>query len=285
MLRTMLNQHPALGMPKETKFLLGAWRRRDQWGDLNEPKNKTKLINWIVTRQGSRFDATGIPAEQAIEHLKNAPPTLGSVLGAVFELYAIRRGSQRWGDKRPGYVRHINAIRSLFPDAQIVNVVRDPRAAIASMRRLGWYNGSIVEATDLWVRSVGAGVRANERLDASTIHDLRYEDLVEEPEHTIKGLIFFLNLDQAGIQAMMGYHRSDDLPTLEYHSRVATPLDKSRILGWESDLNTGEIAFIEKVTADLMNHYEYPTTKSDISAPVELLKAFETRRRNQNNQR
>jgi hypothetical protein len=44
---------------------------------------------------------------------------------------------QRWGDKRPMHARYLDAVFSFFPDTQFVNIVRDPRAAVASMRKLG----------------------------------------------------------------------------------------------------------------------------------------------------
>jgi hypothetical protein len=35
------------------------------------------------------------------------------------------------------HARYLDAVFSFFPDTQFVNIVRDPRAAVASMRKLG----------------------------------------------------------------------------------------------------------------------------------------------------
>lgn len=275
LLRTMLNQHPDLGIPRETRFLLGAWKQRNVWGDLNDAENKAKLVEWIVYRKASRFGTTGIPLELARERLEQAPPTLGSVLGSVFELYAERKRSARWGDKRPGYIRHLRAVRTLFPETQIVNVVRDPRAAVASMRRLGWYNGSVIEATDLWIRSAGAGARASTRLDASTLYEVRYEDLIENPLATLEKLLDFLNLGSNHIDEMMNYHAGPDVPQNSYHSLISQPIDPSRIAAWKNDLTAGELSFIESATAEYMSHYGYEFESDPGSAPTNLLQALE----------
>jgi hypothetical protein len=271
----MLNQHPDLGLPRETRFLLGSWRRRNHWGDLSDSTNKVRLVNWIVNRKSSRFAKTGLPPDLAFERLVQAPPTLGSVLGTVFELYASSKGSHRWGDKRPAYIRQLNAIRSLFPEAQVVNVVRDPRAAIASMRRLGWYKGSIIEATDLWIRSASAGVKAGKRLDKDTFYEIRYEDLIQRTVPTVESLLGFLDLDFSWVEKMMKYHTSSDVPQNSYHALISTPVDESRIAAWKADLSDDEVCFVESVTAEYMELYGYAFESDRDSAPTELLERLE----------
>lgn len=49
---------------------------------------------------------------------------------------AKSRGRRRFGEQTPWNVRHLSTIRDWFPDARILHIVRDPRAQVASRRRL-----------------------------------------------------------------------------------------------------------------------------------------------------
>ncbi|MGH3023388.1 MAG: sulfotransferase family protein, partial [Gaiellaceae bacterium] len=135
MLRLMLNSHPDLAVPHETRFLIPIWDRRATFGDLSNPKNRRRIARWIAARPKARLYRLGVKRDELISVLEAAPPTLGSVLGAPFALYAERQGKARWGDKRPSHVQQLHAIFAMFPDAQFVNVVRDPRATVTSVRK------------------------------------------------------------------------------------------------------------------------------------------------------
>ena len=132
LLRTMLNSHPELAIPQETRVLIDGYRRRAEWGDLALPENRLRVARWVVERKESRFRCLTEDADELVERMVAAPPTIGSVLGAGFRLYAERHGKPRWGEKRPSVVLNLDAVLAMFPDAQYVNIVRDPRAAVAS---------------------------------------------------------------------------------------------------------------------------------------------------------
>ena len=46
-------------------------------------------------------------------------------VSAVFASHAIKKGKARWGDKTPGYIDHIELLATLFPDSQIIHVIRN----------------------------------------------------------------------------------------------------------------------------------------------------------------
>jgi hypothetical protein len=77
------------------------------------------------------------------------------------------------------YARYLDAVFSFFPDTQFVNIVRDPRAAVASMRKLGWFEGHIAPGVGLWDRSLRAVEPWRDSLYDDQFYDLRYEDLVD----------------------------------------------------------------------------------------------------------
>lgn len=52
MLQLMLHAHPDIAIPPETRFLLEAYDRREQFGDLRERRNRRRFAKFITRRRG-----------------------------------------------------------------------------------------------------------------------------------------------------------------------------------------------------------------------------------------
>jgi hypothetical protein len=51
----MLNSHPELAIPRETRILIDCYRRRAEWGDLRDVDNRRRLARWVVEHEHSRY--------------------------------------------------------------------------------------------------------------------------------------------------------------------------------------------------------------------------------------
>jgi hypothetical protein len=281
LLRTMLNSHPEIGVPRETRFVLEAWAERDSFGDLRERENRRRLARWIFRREESQAGRLGLNRKNAVARLVAAPPTLGSMLATCFLMYAEKHGKTRWGDKRPTYAARMYVIRDFFPNAQFINILRDPRACAASMRRLGWYNGDLVPAVELWERSVKIVDRWRRRLGADQLLDVKYEDLVADPEPQLARVTAFTGLaaDVRSLEAMLRYYEDDERRSPRYHANVSRPPDPTRVDQWKKVLEPQEVAFIEQATGPLMTHYGYEPAADGTSAPAELFRQLSEQRK------
>lgn len=270
----MLHSHPELAMPRETRFVLQAWDRRRAFGDLGDPANRRAVGEWIFLRDRTLHRRLGLDAERAIARLEASPPELGALLAACFELYAEKHGKPRWGDKRPIYAARMGAVRQLFPQAQFLNVVRDPRACVASIRKLGWYAGRLAPAVDLWLRSIGAVNAWRPRLAADQLLDVRFEDLVASPRETLARIAEFTGLDgsEAALEEMLGYHGRKEVRSDRYHANLSREPDPTRIAAWRDGLAPGEIAFVESVTAAGMRQFGYEPAADGVAVPRRLVR-------------
>jgi hypothetical protein len=281
LLRTMLDSHPEIGVPRETRFVLEIWEKRYDFGDLRDPKARRKVGRWIFRREESQAGRLGVNKTKAVRRLIAAPPTLGSLLATAFLLYAERFGKSRWGDKRPTYAARMHVIRDFFPHAQFINMLRDPRACAASMRKLGWYDGDIAPAVELWERSVKVVDRWRARLAPDQLLDVRYEDLVADPEGELARVTAFTGLaaDDRSVEDMLRYHERDERRNPRYHANVSRPPDPTRVDEWKNVLEPGEIAFVEQATGALMTRYGYEPVADGVSAPPELFRRLKQQRR------
>lgn len=286
LLRTMLHAHPDLAIPRETKFILESFRRRREWGDLRDTSNRRRLVDWIIDSKGTGFRRLKLDPDDARRRMIEAPPTLGSVLGTALVMYAERKGASRWGDKRPMHILQLPAIYALFPDAHFVNIVRDPRAVVASMKKLGWleewYDGTVVGAVARWVRSVRAGRTALRRYRADQYLELRYEDLIAQPDVALKNICSFAHLEDRISDMLSFQEKASEIPDRmrsKYHPLLGEPITTDANFGWTDQLSPGEVALIERVAAREMRLYGYEPTMNGVAVPADLLDRWDAHRR------
>ncbi|WP_106399667.1 sulfotransferase family protein [Actinocorallia populi] len=274
LLRSMLNSHPHLAVPHETAFIVPLYRKRDSFGDLADPDNRRKVAEWIVKDKKSRNERLKATPEELVEAALQSPPTLGSILAACFALNARNHGKPRWGDKRPSHAWNLNAIFDLFPDAQYVNVIRDPRACAASMNRVGWSWGGVESATEMWQRAIVSAEAWRRKLPREQYLDVYYEELVRDPRTVLGRVCAFLGLDPAGIDSMLEYHQDPERPTGTPFKEISKPVTTESMHSWESQLSGTDVALIEEVVGEEMRRHGYEPTGTRVPVPKERMKAF-----------
>ncbi|GIF22051.1 sulfotransferase [Paractinoplanes tereljensis] len=260
MLQLMLHAHPRIALPPENRFVMPAYERRHEFGDLRDPGHRRDLARWIV--ETPQFEDLGLDAERVVDAVVGAPPSLGSAIGTVFRLYAERFGKPRWGDKRPSYLRSLPALLRMFPDAQIVNIMRDGRDCVASLKEAPWSSANLCDHIDNWARAADASLRAERRYGPGTYHLVRYEDLVTDPEPHLRRLCAFLDEEYHPAMA-----RPDEMARMavpEYktwHTRTHQSVTTERVRSWQQRLSAGEIERCEAVFGSRLHRFGYePST-------------------------
>jgi hypothetical protein len=103
----------------------------------------------------------------------------------------------RWVDGTPAYSFYICGLRKLFPNALFIHVIRDVASVVRSMVNFHRLAGVRLvaneeEAYDFWFRSVSACLLAEQAYGPQVIFRLRYDDLVDQPEASLRALLSFL---------------------------------------------------------------------------------------------
>src|SRR5205085_6800691 len=154
LLRLMLDSHPNVSCGPETRFL----------------QDFAKL----TSESWDRLSLYGFPKSYWLD--KSA-----EFFDSFQTEYAKSRGKTRWADKTPRYALSLGYINELFPASQIVHVIRDGRDVGASHRdRWGYW--SAVKAVEKWQRYIRAARRVGERMPGDRYAEVRYEELVRDPE-------------------------------------------------------------------------------------------------------
>ncbi|MFI7596932.1 sulfotransferase family protein [Actinoplanes sp. NPDC049681] len=273
MLQLMLHAHPRIAIPPETRFVLAAYRERREFGDLRLPENRRALARRIVDRVETRFCDLGLDPEETVERIVAAEGTLGSVLGAIFQGYAARFGKPRWGDKRPAYLHNIDILLRLFPDAQFINIVRDGRDCVASLKEMSWHRKDIYATVAAWERAVDDARRAARRLDGSQWYELRYEDLVADPGSELTQLCAYLGEDYHAAMAEPSAVAQVAVPSFKtWHARTHKPVTTQRVQSWQTRLTAEEIALCEAALGSRLVANGYELSGAGRPAPAQLIR-------------
>lgn len=119
LVRMILNSHPGVAVPPESRFIVELWRG-EKAVDVGE--------TLAALAAHPRFQLWSLPIEKVREQLgPTARAPYAEIMTAAYTAYAKSRGKTRWGDKTPRYVQHIPLLAELFPDARFVHIIRDGR--------------------------------------------------------------------------------------------------------------------------------------------------------------
>jgi hypothetical protein len=192
--------------------------------------------------------------------------SLASILNLIYETYCDMNGysGRRWGDKTPFNILDISVLEDIFPAAQYVHIVRDPRAVALSIVKAaqsspGIRERSFDDAANRWVRSVRNAEALGRSVGNERYYQLRYEDLVRAPEPELRKLCAFLG--QAYSSAMLSFYEGasalGDVPAQSHHARVQQPLDPDRSDSWRDEIAAADRATVDTITSQYRHRFGY----------------------------
>ncbi len=258
LLAALLAGHSGIACGPETQFFnkleradLEAAARDQRW-----PARAAELIS-LLTLAGQRvIDLFEIDDAELQADLAARRPAVASMLEALTGTVADRAGKRRWAEKTPNHILHLDSIRSAWPSAQVVRIVRDPRDSAASMRRLPWASDSVIANAQLWSEWHEAS-RSFFETDPLSF-TLRFEDLVLEPEERLTRLCDFLGerfepsmLDTRAAGAAVSSVAEN------WKQEVSRPIDRNRGARWKRDLPPDTARCVSMVCFEALGEFGY----------------------------
>jgi hypothetical protein len=260
LLRLMLDSHPELAIPPETGFLPMIQQRRAELG----AETFADLVVAAPQWPDFHLDESELRAE--LRRLRPFSPGAGA--RCFYRLYARRFGKRRWGDKTPVYGRHMPAIQELLPEARFLHLIRDGRDVALSLRPLWFAPGQEAHTLAGYWRE---GIEAARRDAPSCRHylEIRYEDLVAEPERALRRVCDFLELSYAPemlayparASARLGEVQDQQQPggplvtraqRLGQHPFLTSPPRPDRVGRWQQAMSAADVGEFEAVAGDLL---------------------------------
>lgn len=239
LVRQMLNRHPALAICDETQFfrLIYQKRRRKAFGDLRNAANRRRLVDEYVSLRPTR--RLGLDCAKLAERLYEEATSYPAMFAAVLKHYAESQGKPRGGEKTPQHAFAVKTLCEWFPGAFILHIVRDPRDVVASLLRMPFGSPSVVTNARLWLRRTFA---AREASDGEHYRELRYEDLIADPERGLAGLCKFIGEEYA---PSLLVPEQTEMQRADERDRFRTAVTEARRGRWRDELSPRQVAQIE----------------------------------------
>jgi hypothetical protein len=265
----MLQAHPLICGGEESQFFtLFAHPMRASVEMIQVPR-KTGPLVWM---SGPEFESS-----------------LRDIWNAMFrQLYRDHPDAVVHVEKTPFHALCLDEVIQLFPDACIVFLTRDARAAAASMMHASgswgreWAPRTIRQAVGLWYSHVRAVATWRERNPDHPFLRIRYEDLVANPEVELGRVLRFVLPSQVEVNAP-ALLRSFDAAT----RTTSDPDGFSRmrgIDGWKQDMKIYDKLIAYRYARKMMRELGYDPTifgersKSVGSHPGEKRRTISRRR-------
>lgn len=212
-----------------------------------------------------RFPKLGVDVETALR-LASVSDTFAGFVSGLLDEFARRQGKVRAGEKDPEYVRRLPLLHVLFPGARIVHIIRDGRdVALSSLdwvtpeRFLGrlslWQEEPVAVCALWWRRQVLAGLRGGAILGPELSREVRYEDLVRDPERALRDLSLFLNLPFD--TAMLDYHQGRTRPDAGLGSKKRWLPPTGGLRDWRIGLCARDLQLFEALAGDVLASLGY----------------------------
>lgn len=206
--RDVLRAHPTIdGSFGESQFFRFYY---NQYGDLEVDKNLDRLLDDFL--ETFFFEETDLDPKAIRSLLHNGDRTYKSVLATIMATFINESKAERWVEKSPDHLLHMGVILKLFPEAQILHIIRDARdVACSTLKReekSNKYSASerldrLLSLSLQWHRRAIMGLEYRRDKGEETYKIIRYEDLIFQTQDTLRELSRFLRLEPVLTQAML----------------------------------------------------------------------------------
>jgi hypothetical protein len=238
-----------------------------RFGRVDRLENRKKMMAAWLRSKGLRrsgLDSADLSAK-VLENCRSGGDFLSIVMGEI----ARKQQATRWALYSPDTVLRVATTKQEIPEALFVHIIRDGRDIALSLRKLGDFHPfpwsrrprSLEETALYWEWMVQKGCRSGREI-ANDYVEIRYEDLVENPHRTLKGLGEFLDHD-------LDYDRikTAALGTLSKTNssfrEEATDAGFNPVQRWKQRLSQDQVAALEWQIGKTLEAVGYPLSISE----------------------
>lgn len=270
LLQAILDASPNIGIADELTFFDTILKAQPQLPDLTAPGAIDRLQSLMPKMDHVRYwsDPEAVVAELGRRLRADPQPSWPRVFLYLMRAWADRKGAARCGDKTPWNIRHMETLLRWFPRAQIVHIVRDPRAQIASRRKLPRTSQDVLSNAIKWKLDIDCARRL--QATPEQFLEIRYEDLVTTPAETVQRVCEFL--DEPFEPQMIAGRDSAELAFRgqAYKEGVTKAVNANSLTSWRRELNASQVRLIEWITGGHFAHYRYERDGSSLGTLAKL---------------
>jgi len=274
LLRLILTSHSEIIVPPECGFIVWLYEKYCAWSssDALDADSRAQYLDDLFLCK--KFDTWGTERAALDELLaEHYPADYAGLCATIYMAYARKhsRTVTIWGDKNNFHINHLPTLRSIYPDARFVHIVRDGRDVACSYREVMLRGSSSPYSPNLntdidaiateWSTNV---LKVNDylsSLDASRQMLIRYEDLVENTKTSVMEICRWLGLPFE--EKMLEFHevnrrmQLEPALTLDWKQRTLEPISDDTVGRYRTTLPIVEQIRFTEVAGDSLIKFGY----------------------------
>ncbi len=257
-LSRILDAHPDLNISYDTVSYFRFIIKKNM-----DPQNYEPILDEIGQRLKNRYNMN-ISKEEIVKKIEQFRPLTHKILySAVMEVF-FKTDQKRWGEKTLLEWSNLPFFLSMYPQGQVIHIIRDPRDVVASYKHMTIETGDkYLDAIFATMHSMDSAIIYKRKLPSDRYYLLKYEDLIMNPEKKVEEICKFLNIrftlemlnpnnykDQFG-KSFDGKRHSSFVKEDQLLDKIV-PIDR-----WKKKLNKFEISFTEGFLFGQMQYFNY----------------------------
>ncbi len=264
LLRMLFDAHPNVVVPPECQFavnLYGKYGKKNFWTEKD-------LDNFFVDIQKQwRIEMWNLDFPQLHKNLHgmDGNHSYGDICKVVYATYQslfLKEKIQLFGDKNPGYSIYTKRLGRIFPGARFIYINRDYRDNYVSIKGVGF---------DLPIPSLPAQkwkyfykkIHKDSLMRPESYCFIRYEDLVAQPEETMRKLCAFAGISYYA-QSLNFHEQKENFTKTyppgilqKYHSGILQKVNSGRVGMWKNELTNRQVMLLDQTLGPMAEQAGY----------------------------
>ncbi len=285
LLEFILDAHPNVNIPLESRFIIhlySKYHKKKKWTD-NDKKEfikdlyKDKKLNDFWNFDKEKLEKDVLNTSTNISFF-----SLCRIITLNYVSFFEKKNITIQGNKNPIYALWTDVLYQLNKDAKFIHLVRNPMGVVASQKKLG--NTKTSYLAYRW-NLMNNKIETIKQKNPQNFLTIKYEDLLNSPEKTIKEVCQFLKIDFT--EEMLNYHviinKQRDLIDKEnnqkkkeffyrYLKNLVNPIEPKTSNSWKKTLSINEQKDVAFITEELASKYGYNLSQLKGSYKLNFLK-------------
>lgn len=260
LVRSILGTHPDISAPHplETAY---PWGKVKPPHELND-KQAHHLIRDVLINKHYSFHPleTSVDVDRVFERYKASKQahSLFDIQRAMYDEYASQEETTAWVTKYPALWECLDDAFDYYDDPKIIYNVRDARDVVLSFKHSNVSRYHPYFNAQRWQKEQAQGIKLLENHGAA-VHQIRYKDLLQDPESVVRGMCDFLELEFD--ERMLYYYETDEAKaaseSADVFENLTSPIMSDNYDKFHDQLPDEEICLTEKIAGEELEYFGY----------------------------
>lgn len=264
LLRLMLNQVDNVAAPHPPHILQRLMPLLPTYGNLSQIDSFRLLIDDVcrlVELNPVNWEKVTLDRKDIETRCRDR--SLTAVFFAVYDVLAETWGAKHWCCKSLSNVFYLPEINTYDQDAKFIYLYRDGRDVALSFQKAVVGEKHIYHIAQAWAKAQRRALQMQSILGEDRFYRISYEQLVSDPETSLKGLCGFMG--EKYTPEMLNFHQSNEASSAASSSslwgNVTKPVMKQNTKKFLKQATDEEIMIFELVAGDVLDALGYDRVK------------------------